>query len=60
MQSRLKIIARNSYSNPPIHGALVVKKVLEDPELTEMWKEEMKGMADRVKRLRKQLRDGLE
>lgn len=58
--SRLKIIARAAYSNPPIHGALIVRQVLTDEKLFEEWRVELKTMADRVKRLRVQLREGLE
>jgi hypothetical protein len=30
------------YSNPPLHGALVVSTVLGDPELKKLWLQEVK------------------
>jgi aspartate/tyrosine/aromatic aminotransferase len=35
------------YSNPPIHGARIVAKVLTDPRLKPLWYTECKAMADR-------------
>lgn len=35
------------YSNPPIHGARIVARVLSDPRLKAQWYEECKGMAER-------------
>jgi aspartate aminotransferase, mitochondrial len=58
--SQLKILARAMYSNPPIHGALLVKTVLSDEALVEEWKGELKQMAGRIKGLRQTLREGLE
>jgi aspartate/tyrosine/aromatic aminotransferase len=36
------------FSNPPIHGARIVAKVLDDKDLTDLWREEVKGMANRI------------
>ena len=36
------------YSNPPIHGARIVAEILEDENLTDIWKHEVKGMAERI------------
>jgi aspartate aminotransferase len=47
------------YSNPPIHGARLVQEILDTPELTELWKKELKGMADRMNRVRTRLVDEL-
>jgi aspartate aminotransferase len=36
------------FSNPPIHGARIVAEILEDKGLTDIWRGEVKGMADRI------------
>ena len=33
----MKNIARPMYSNPPLHGALLVTKILQDPALKNLW-----------------------
>ena len=33
----MKLIARPMYSNPPLHGALLVSKILQDKALKAMW-----------------------
>lgn len=48
------------YSNPPIHGALLVKTVLEDPALKAQWFGEVRGMAERIISMRALLRRHLE
>jgi len=48
VESQLKILVRAMLSNPPIHGARIVAEILEDPQLTEMWRGEVKEMADRI------------
>jgi len=55
VESQLKILVRPSYSNPPIHGARIVSIILSDPKLTEIWKKEVKFMADRIINMRKRL-----
>jgi len=42
--SQLKLIIRPMYSNPPIHGALIISEVLKDPELRSRYYLECKGM----------------
>lgn len=37
VESQLKLVARPMYSNPPLHGALLVTKILQDPELKAQW-----------------------
>merc|ERR1711865_519349 len=46
--SQLKILIRPAYSNPPIHGAHIVKTILSDPVLEKQWYAECKGMAYRI------------
>jgi aspartate aminotransferase len=48
VESQLKIVVRAMYSNPPIHGARIVAEILEDEELTNIWRGEVKGMAERI------------
>ena len=54
------MVARGSYSNPPAHGARIVEKVLNDPELFEEWKDNIMTMTGRIIATRKGLRDKLE
>jgi aspartate aminotransferase, mitochondrial len=48
VESQLKILVRAMYSNPPIHGARIVAEILADQGLTDIWRGEVKGMADRI------------
>ena len=73
--SQLKISARAMYSNPPIHGALLVYTILSNNDLYDDWRREIKMMAekseakqtrprgqteqDRQQRLNKALRENL-
>lgn len=42
VKSQLQQLARPMYSNPPVHGALIVSTVLGDPELKNLWLKEVK------------------
>ncbi|QGD12291.1 aspartate/tyrosine/aromatic aminotransferase [Bordetella holmesii] len=53
--SQLKRVIRTNYSNPPTHGGIVVANVLNNPELLAEWKQELAGMRDRIRLMRKQL-----
>ncbi|HEX7687005.1 MAG TPA: amino acid aminotransferase [Burkholderiaceae bacterium] len=53
--SQLKIMIRTNYSNPPTHGAQVVATVLTTPALRAQWEQELAGMRDRIKRMRRAL-----
>jgi aromatic-amino-acid transaminase len=53
--SRLKVLIRGNYSNPPTHGAQVVSMVLTTPSLRQLWEEELAGMRMRIKRMREAL-----
>jgi hypothetical protein len=48
------------YSNPPIHGARIAAEILNNPELNKQWLGEVKGMADRIIRMRALLKENLE
>jgi len=57
--SQLKIMARTSYSNPPLHGARLAETVLGDKSLKQQWLVELKGVAERMNGLRQRFRDEL-
>jgi len=53
--SQLEILIRATYSNPPSHGARIVATILNDPELTAEWKDELKIMSGRILQTRTML-----
>jgi aromatic-amino-acid transaminase len=53
--SRLKVLIRGNYSNPPTHGATVVAMVLTTPALRRLWEDELAGMRQRIRRMREAL-----
>ncbi|KAG2484885.1 hypothetical protein HYH03_016367 [Edaphochlamys debaryana] len=59
VESQLKMVIRPMYSNPPMHGAAIAAKVLGDARLREMWRVELKGMAERIISMRRALYDAL-
>lgn len=60
VDSQLKILVRPLYSNPPIHGARIASEILNDPALNKQWLGEVKGMADRIIKMRELLKTNLE
>jgi len=48
VDSQLKIVIRPMYSNPPVYGAKIVGIVLNDKDLSKLWYQEVKNMADRI------------
>lgn len=58
--TRLDVIIRNLYSNPPLHGMRIVKTILQDPELKKVWYGEMVDMSNRINDMRIALRSELE
>jgi len=57
--SQVKLVIRPMYSNPPLHGARIVHKVLSNPVLTQEWREELKMVSERIITMRRALRDEL-
>jgi aromatic-amino-acid transaminase len=57
--SHLKRIVRTTYSNPPTHGSDIVARVLTDPSLRNLWEQELGGMRERIKDMRKALAEGI-
>lgn len=60
VQSQVLLEIRPMYSNPPLHGALIVQKVLSDPALTASWKQELREVSQRIIAMRTSLRSELE
>lgn len=48
-QSHVKAAIRVNYSNPPAHGADIVRTILADPELRARWEVELAAMRSRIK-----------
>ncbi len=57
--SQIKRLIRVFYSNPPKHGAALARIVLGDPELRELWLQELETMSRRIAGTRQALVDGL-
>jgi len=60
VESQIKRIGRATYSNPPVHGAMIVNTVLGDDALKKQWYSEVKVMADRIISMRDALRSEVE
>ena len=58
--SQLKRVVRANYSNPPTTGADIVARILTTPELRKQWDDEVGGMRERIKAMRKALVDGIQ
>lgn len=59
LESQLKVLARSAYSNPPIHGARIVTRILSNPATKQQWLGEVNGMATRIRGARHALREEL-
>lgn len=59
MGSQIRLIARSSYSNPPTHGAWIIRKVLGSEELYADWHGELEAMRARIHEMRRALMAGL-
>ena len=49
VQTHVKAAVRTNYSNPPAHGADVVRTILADADLRARWEVELAGMRSRIK-----------
>jgi aspartate aminotransferase/aromatic-amino-acid transaminase len=58
-QSQLLNVIRGSYSQPPDHGAEIIRTILEDAELRAEWETELNQMRARMIRLREKLSDAI-
>ena len=59
IQSHVKIAIRVNYSNPPAHGADIVRTILADDALRAQWEVELAGMRNRINDNRRKLVDAL-
>ncbi len=57
--SQLKKTARTIYSNPPAHGPEIVKIILNDEYLKNLWLKDLSGLRNRVKEMRVSLNSNL-
>lgn len=60
IDSQIKIVVRPLYSNPPVHGARIASTILTDAALNKQWLGEVKGMAERIIKMRALLKENLE
>jgi aspartate aminotransferase len=51
-KSQLMNVARELYSLPPTHGAAIVEIILRDARLTQLWKDEVVGVRERINSMR--------
>jgi aspartate aminotransferase/aromatic-amino-acid transaminase len=58
-QSQLLNIIRGAYSQPPDHGAEIIRTILEDAELRAEWEAELNAMRARMIRLREKLSEAI-
>ena len=59
VSSQMQNVIRATISQPPDHGAEIIRVILEDPELTAEWKAELETMRNRMIRLRHKLADAI-
>ncbi|KAF2479110.1 pyridoxal phosphate-dependent transferase [Neohortaea acidophila] len=59
VDSQVKILIRPLYSNPPVNGARIASNILTDPALNKQWLGEVKGMAERIIKMRALLKENL-
>ncbi|CAG8135706.1 unnamed protein product [Penicillium salamii] len=59
-RSKLMLISRAEYLNPPRYGASIVETVLGDKDLRSQWKADLDTMSSRIHRMRNLLRKKLE
>ena len=55
VSSRLSVLGLSEIGNPPAHGARLVALILNNPVLFEEWKRDIKVMAGRIIKMRKEL-----
>lgn len=58
--SQLKLVIRPMYSSPPVHGSLIVYKILSNKEYLAKWKYELSLVSKRIIEMRQLLRGELE
>ncbi len=53
VKRNIRSLIRTTYSNPPRHGAAIVKLILQAPNLRTMWEKELDGSRLRMQNIRK-------
>ena len=59
VKSQASQAVRRNYSNPPAHGALVVRAIMEDDKLRDEWQVELAEMRNRINGMRSTFADAL-
>ncbi|KAF3480409.1 putative Aspartate aminotransferase [Arthroderma uncinatum] len=59
-RSQVVELQRGEISTPPSYGPRIAAKILSDPALVEMWKEDLVTMSSRIKSMRRALYDELQ
>lgn len=59
VQSRMTLLVRFMYSNPPAFGGRIVSKVLNTPDLRQEWMDSIKIMSTRIIKMRNLLKEEL-
>ncbi|KKB86008.1 aromatic amino acid aminotransferase [Devosia limi DSM 17137] len=59
VNSQMLNVIRSSYSQPPDHGAEIIRTILEDKELRAEWEAELNAMRGRMIRLREKLSEAI-
>ncbi|GMH36940.1 hypothetical protein BSKO_04813 [Bryopsis sp. KO-2023] len=57
--SQFSNLIMTSYAIPASHGSDIAVAILEDPSLTDEWKVEVKGMVDRIRKVRELLHSAI-
>lgn len=57
--SQAKLVVREHYSSPHLHGERIVKTVYNHPELQQLWMQELAYMRERLTAMRRALASGL-
>jgi len=57
--SQVKRLVRGNYSSPPTFGAQIVATILDSPDLSALWEQELGAMRDRIRDNRRALVDRL-
>ncbi len=60
VRSQVNKIVRAIYSTPPAYGARIAALVMNDPQFFNEWKVQLKGMSDRIIKMRQMLFDALQ
>ena len=56
---QLGFLARQTWSSPPLYGAAIAKALIGNPELYELWSQDMITMSGRIIKMRQKLKQNL-